>query len=256
MNQMYRSFVSGTSYTATNPDLKPQTNFGQELGLDYARNGLNVGFTLFNNKLKNFIDYGPLCSTVAACAALADGAGLPGGSVALVNRYVNAGDAVLRGAELMADWQIDPAWQLHGGLTRTDAHLTRSLYASVPSALSPAVPVHKQIGQVMRWVATAGAAWQATPKLKLSMEVKAFPDYWYNTAHTTLNTGATLVDVGFRYRYSPRAEIYGSAQNIGSRSYYDQGLAYTTMEGSTLNTNTIPQRGTPLSATLGVRLAF
>ena len=256
MNQMYRSFVSGTSYTATNPDLQPQTNLGQELGFDYARGGLRVGFTVFNNKLRNFIDYGPLCSTVAACAPYAATAGLPAGSVALVNRYVNAGDAVLRGAELMADWQLNSAVSLHGGVTRTDAHLTDSLYATVPSAAAPAVPVHKQIGQVARWVATAGGSWQATSKLKLSAEVKAFPDYWYNTAHTTLNTGATLVDVGFRYRYSAAVELYGSAQNIGGKAYFDQGLAYTTMEGSTLSTNTVPQRGTPRSATVGMRIAF
>jgi hypothetical protein len=29
MNQMYRSFASGTAFTATNPDLQPMTNFGQ-----------------------------------------------------------------------------------------------------------------------------------------------------------------------------------------------------------------------------------
>lgn len=256
MNQMYRSFVSGTGFTATNPGLTPQTNFGQEIGFDYTRPGWRVGFTVFNNDLKNFIDYGPLCAGVANCNPLLAGSGLAPGSIATVNQYLNAGDAVFKGAELMGDWQISPAVQLHGGVTRTQAYLSSSKYAAIPSVAAPAVPVQAQIGQVPRWVATAGANWRVTAAFKLSMEVKAFPDYWYNTAHTTVNTGAALVDAGFSYQLRRDIELYGNAQNLGSKRYYDQGLATTTMNGTTLSTGTVPQLGAPLTATLGLRAAF
>ncbi|MDT0130763.1 TonB-dependent receptor, partial [Acinetobacter baumannii] len=89
---------------------------------------------------------------------------------------------------------------------------------------APAVPAGVQLGQVPRWVANAGLRWQGTPDLQLSLDVKAFPDFWYNTAHTTMNTGAVILDAGFVYRLRPAVEIYGSVLNLGSRSYYDQGL--------------------------------
>ena len=256
MNQMYRSFVSGTSYTATNPTLTPQTNVGKEIGLDYVQPGLTAHFTVYDNQLKNFIDYGPLCTTAAACTSLLAGSGFAAGSIATVNQYVNAGDATFKGAELMADWQLNRDWQVHGGLTRTMAYLTSSAYAALPSAAAPAVPVHAQVGQVPGWMATAGATWQATPALSLTLASKTFPDYWNNTAHTQLNQGATLIDLGFSYQLQPRLELYGSAQNLFNRTYYDNGLGYTAMNGSTLSGSTVPQLGQPLSVTLGLRAAF
>ncbi|HEV7816601.1 MAG TPA: TonB-dependent receptor [Janthinobacterium sp.] len=256
MNQMYRSFVSGTSYTATNPTLTPQTNVGKEIGLDYVQPGLNVNFTVYDNKLKNFIDYGPLCTTAAACTPLLAGTGFAPGSITTVNQYLNAGDATFKGAELMADWQLKPDWQVHGGLTRTMAYLTSSAYAALPSAAAPAVPVHAQIGQVPGWMVTAGTTWKVNSALNLMLESKTFPNYWNNTAHTQINQGATLVNLGFRYRLNRQFDLYGSAQNLFNRTYYDNGLGYTTMNGATLSSSTIPQLGQPLSVTLGVRASF
>ena len=47
MNQMYRSFASGTAFTATNPNLQPMTNFGQEARLRLRVEGLHpVGHLL------------------------------------------------------------------------------------------------------------------------------------------------------------------------------------------------------------------
>lgn len=256
MNQMYRSFASGTSYTATNPQLVPQTNVGQELGLDYAAHGVNLALTLFHNELKNYIDYAPLCTTVAGCNPLLAGTGLAPGSTATINQYVNAGNAILQGVELIASWKPNDRWELHGGATRTRAYLHASRYAEIPSKASPAVPVDKQMGQVPRWTATAGARWRATDALRLSLELKAFPDYWYNTAHTTLNGGAFLADVGLSYRLRRNVELFGSVQNLANREYYDQGLAYTSPEGATISGGTVPQRGQPRTATVGVRTRF
>lgn len=256
MNQMYRSFVGGSSYTGANPDLVPQTNRGAEIGLDYRASGLNLALTAFHNRLRDYIDYAPLCTGVAACNPLLPGTGLASGSIASLYRYVNAGDAVLQGLELIADWQITRSLELHGGLTRTRAYLRHSRFGTIPSVEAPAVPAGVQLGQVPRWVANAGLRWQGTPDLQLSLDVKAFPDFWYNTAHTTMNTGAVILDAGFVYRLRPAVEIYGSVLNLGSRSYYDQGLGYTTMNGNTLNPYTVPQRGQPLHATLGLRTSF
>src|SRR5262245_45343468 len=69
MNQMYRSFASGTSFTGTNPNLQPMFNFGQEVGFDFNWKQVNLSFTWFNNNLDNFIDFVIICHANAQCAA-------------------------------------------------------------------------------------------------------------------------------------------------------------------------------------------
>jgi outer membrane receptor protein involved in Fe transport len=106
------------------------------------------------------------------------------------------------------------------------------------------------------WMATLGTHWQATPTLKLSVQFKSFPEYANNTAHTQKNSSATLADLGFTYKATKAVDIYGSAQNIGNRSYYDSGLATTTMNGSTISGGTVPALGMPLNVNVGVRATF
>lgn len=254
MNQMYRSFVSGTSYTATSPQLEPQTNVGREIGVDYSKPGLDVAFTLFDNTLRDFIDFVPLCTTAPACNPLIAGTGLAAGSVTRVNRYVNAGTARFRGAELIGRLLVGESVQLNGSVTRTSARLTRSDYTT-PAATPPA-PVDRQIGQVPTWMLTLGAAWRATPTLTAVAQLKSFPSYWNNTAHTQRNDGATLLDVGLTWRLRKTIELWGSVQNLGNRRYYDQGLTYTSIEGATVSGSGIPALGIPRLLTAGVRASF
>jgi outer membrane receptor protein involved in Fe transport len=254
MNQMYRSFVSGTSYTATSPNLVPQTNFGKEIGLDYVRPGVEIAFTVFDNTLDNFIDFAPLCTTAATCNPLIAGAGLAANSVTRVNQYVNAGTAVFRGAELLGKFDVSPRVRLNGGVTHTQAYLTSSAYTT-PTA-TPPDPTDKQIGQVPKWIATFGGTWQATDTLALAAQIKAFPSYWNNTAHTQKNDGAVLLDLGATYRLNKTVQLWASVQNLANRRYYDQGPTTTTIEGSTVATSSIPALGMPRIITAGVRASF
>lgn len=254
MNQMYRSFVSGSSYTATNPDLAPQTNRGREIGVDYTTATGGLAFTLFDNDLRDFIDFVPLCTTAAACDPLIAGTGLASGSVTRVNRYVNAGDAVLRGFELLGHYAPNRAVRFEGGFVRTQAHLKRSAYTE-PAATPPA-PVHRQLGQVPRWKLTLGATWQATPALAFAAQLASFPSFWNNTAHTQSNDGATLMDVAVTYRLNRAIEVWGSVQNLADRRYYAQGLTYTTIEGATPSRSAMPALGIPRTVHVGMRASF
>ena len=256
MNQMYRSFVSGSSYTATSPNLEPQSNIGKEIGFDFKRPGIDISGTVFYNNTSNFIDFAALCTTAVACNSFIAGTGLAAGSITRVNQYVNAGDGVVKGYELLGSWQATDTVQFNGGFVRTMAYLTSSPYAAWPTAAAPADPVNVQLGQVPAWTATIGSNWQATSLLKVSTVVKGFPSYWNNTGHTQVAGGATLVDLGFIYKVDKKVEIYGMAQNLFSRNYFDSGYGYTTMNGSTLSTSTIPSLGMPFNMTLGVRTSF
>src|SRR5439155_1455657 len=126
MNQMYRSFASGASYTATAPNLSPQTNLGKEIGVDVVRGDTQVSVTLFDNTLDNFIDFSPLCTTAATCNPLIAGTGLAANSITRVNQYVNAGTAVLRGVEMLGRTKLSEQLRVDVGITYTDAHLKTS----------------------------------------------------------------------------------------------------------------------------------
>ena len=101
MNQMYRSFAAGTSFTTTNPNLQPMNNFGQEAGFDFNWKTVSLSATYFNNDLDNYIDFVAVCNANTACAApFATAAGLTG--ITTVNQYNNVGNARFAGFEVSA----------------------------------------------------------------------------------------------------------------------------------------------------------
>ncbi|HWU02250.1 MAG TPA: TonB-dependent receptor, partial [Novosphingobium sp.] len=254
MNQMYRAFIGGSSYTTSNPTLRPQTNTGGEVGFDYTARGALSGLTLsasvYANKLKNFIDYATVQSGCAAANNYC-GTGISGINNGTLSQYVNAGDAVLRGFEVLGGWSRGRL-SLSGGFTYTDAHLTSSRYTTASAGVIPD-PVGQQLGQVPEWTATASANWRATDRLQLSASVKSFPSYWNTTSHTQRNDGATIVDLGASWRVWRSLEVYTSLQNVGNVHYLDQGYGYTTTNGSTVKGSTVPALGMPFWATFGLR---
>ena len=256
MNMLYRSFLSGASLTTANPLLTPQTNFGQEIGFDLRtlQKDASLSVTLFNNKMNNYIDYAALCTSAAQCNPLISGTGLAKNSITRLNQYVNAGDAVFRGFEVLGQIKATKTVQLTGGFTWTQAFLTTSDYTTPAS--TPPDPTQAQLGQVPPWMLNLGAAWQATPELNLSAQMKSFPDFWNNTGHTQLNQGATLVDLGFSYQVNKTINVYGSVQNVFNVNYLAQGMTYTTYQGSTVSSSGVPTLGMPRWFTLGMRATF
>lgn len=250
MNQMYRSFIGGSSYTTFNPALRPQTNTGAEVGIEFARAGLTLSATAYANRLKNFIDYATVQSGCSAANTYC-GTGITGINGGTLSQYVNAGDATLRGFEVLGGWQ-GGRLSVTAGFTYTDAHLTSSLYTT-PSAGVVPDPVGQQLGQVPEWTATASASWRVTKRLALNASVKSFPSYWNTTSHTQRNDGATIVDLGASWRVMKGLELYTSLQNVGNVHYLDQGYGYTTTNGSTLRGSTVPALGMPFWATFGLR---
>ena len=254
MNQMYRSFISGSSYTTSNPQLSPQTNTGGEVGFDYNHGPFTVSATAFDNSLKNFIDYATVQSGCASANNYC-GTGIATIAGGALHQYVNAGDAVFRGYEVFGSWQVIAPVQLTASYTATSAYLTSSRY-DTPSAGVIPDPINQQIGQVPPWLVTAGASWRVTDALEVSLQLKSFPSYWNNTSHTQKNGAATIADVGGSYHVNRRLDFYASIQNVGAARYYDQGLAFTKTDGSTVNATTIPALGLPFDLTVGARARF
>lgn len=249
MNQMYRVFASGTSYTTINPSLQPMTNFGQEIGFDFEWKGITVSGTYFNNNLNNFIDFITVCNTNPVCAApFITAAGLSP-AFTTVRQYQNVGNATFQGFELIATWQPLEQLRLMGSFTNTVAYLTSS---TNPTLVRTGV----QLGQVPNYMFTAGVEWRPIETLVLTASMKSFPQYWNDTNHTQLNDGATLIDLGLRWSPAKDVDIYGSIQNLTNVQYLAQGYTRTSFEGSTVNPSAIPQLGMPLTAVAGLRVRF
>ncbi len=255
MNQLYRTFLSGSALTIANPNLAPQTNFGQEIGFDLRtkEKDASLSFTVFNNNLSNFIDGATMCTTVATCNPLIAGTGLAAGSITSLRQNVNAGNATLRGYEILGQATLSKTVKVNVSFTQTWAFLNSSDY---DSGTSPADPTNVQLGQVPPWMVIAGVQWQATPDLALSGQLQSFPAFWNNTAHTQLNDGATLVNLGFRYQIDKTVQLYGNVQNLFNVNYLAQGLSYTAYQGSTVSSAGVPSMGPPRWFTLGVRATF
>ncbi|MBS0549438.1 MAG: TonB-dependent receptor [Proteobacteria bacterium] len=248
MNQMYRSFASGTGYTAINPALQPMTNVGEEVGFDVKWREFTLSATVFNNNLDNFIDFVAICTANAACAApYAAAAGLTG--ITSVNQYNNVGSAVFKGYEIIGTWQPIQQVLLSAGFTATSAYLTSTNY---PALARTGV----QLGQTPPWMFNAGAQVRPIENLALSVNLKSFPAYWNNTGHTQLNDGATLVDIGATYSFNKSVDLYGAVQNLFNAQYLAQGYTMTSFEGSTINATSIPALGQPLTASVGLRARF
>ncbi|HEY4168854.1 MAG TPA: TonB-dependent receptor [Reyranella sp.] len=248
MNQMYRSFAAGTSFTTTNPNLQPMNNIGEEVGFDFNWKTVSLSATYFNNNLDNFIDFVAVCSANAACAApFATAAGLTG--ITTVNQYNNVGSARFAGFEILGGWQALPELKLSAGFTQTSAYLTST---TVPNLLRTGV----QLGQVPTWMFNATAEWRPIPDLAIIVNLKSFPAYWNNTGHTQLNDGATLIDLAVSYSFNKSIDIYGTIQNLTNVQYLAQGYTTTTFEGPIVNATAIPALGMPLTAAVGLRARF
>src|SRR5882757_4000132 len=249
MNQMYRSFASGTSYTAINPNLQPMTNIGEEAGFDFKWREFNLSATIFNNNLDNFIDFVTVCNTNAACAApFITAAGL-GPSFTTVRQYNNVGSAVFQGIEIIGGWQALKDLRLNAGFTTTRAYLTSTNYPALEFT-------GVQLGQVPSWTVTAGAEWRPLPELAFTATLRSFPAYWNDTGHTQLNSAATLIDLGVSYSPAKAVDIYGSIQNLTNANYLAMGYTLTSFEGPTASTTSIPALGMPLTAIAGLRVRF
>lgn len=249
MNQMYRSFASGTSFTATNPNLQPMTNVGEEVGFDFKWREYSLSGTYFNNNLDNFIDYVKVCNTSSACASpFITAAGL-GSSFTTVNQYNNVGSATFQGFEIIGGWQPLKELRLSAGFTSTNAYLTSSYFPALERT-------GVQLGQVPNWMLNLGAEWRPIPELALNVNLKSFPAYWNDTGHTQLNDGATLIDLGASYTLDKSVDIYGAIQNLTNAQYLAQGYTLTSFQGSTVSATSIPAMGMPLTVAVGLRARF
>lgn len=116
-SQLYLTFGSVGSYAIIgNPDLKPETSNGFELGARAGDDLLGGKVTVFNNYYRNFIDQ----------ITTADAQYPVGG----ITQYVNRSKVQIYGVEVSGQWSFAPGWKTWGSVavqtgkdTSLDVHL-------------------------------------------------------------------------------------------------------------------------------------
>lgn len=118
---------------APNPDLKPETSVGGELGVRLARANLRAQLSLYDNRYKDFI-----ASVRLACPA--DPRCIAG--LNNTNMSQNLDKVRIYGAEARMTWDIQPGWRLTGALAYAhgqDEELDRPIDSIEPTRLMLAV---------------------------------------------------------------------------------------------------------------------
>ena len=234
MNQLYRSYYSGTGAYLSNAALTPESNFGQEVGLDFTHDAFSVKTTAYHNELTNFVQSTQMCTSCTQAQSVSFGVPYTGGS-GTINQNQNIGTATFEGGEAFFDWKPLSTLDLNASVVRTWAFLNsfEGSFEKLNKTLSAtsAVYLNRQLPNVQPWTITLGGKWDFYQDLSISWSIKSWPAYWTATAASTnalqQNTAATTADMHFNYKANKHVDLYINAQNI-SNAYY-----ITTNSGST-----------------------
>lgn len=126
VNGSFRNTTYGYGITQ-NPDLKPETSVGLELGLRAKGEKTRGQVSVYDNRYKDFIDSGYLtCPGNPACIP-----GLASGTL----QYNNLSKVRIYGLELRGGWDFAPGWQLDGAIAYahgTDEETSKPLNSIEP----------------------------------------------------------------------------------------------------------------------------
>jgi outer membrane receptor protein involved in Fe transport len=127
LNELYREFRQGNAVTQANPQLKPESVFGAEAGLDWIGESSRIGVTVFRNDMRDIVTNVTLSSTPAE----------------IVRQRRNAAQALARGMEI----DVRQRWRQFTG--EASYLVVDSRYSTGPR--TPQVPKQQGSAQ-LSWV--------------------------------------------------------------------------------------------------------
>ena len=199
VNGAFRNTTYGYGIAA-NPDLKPETSIGVELGLRGRTERGHFQIAVYDNRYKDFIENIQLqCPTDPACIA-----GLSGGT------YQNRNLAKVRiyGADVRGVYRLNNQWQIDGSLS-----YTRGKDEDTGEGLGSVEPMRASLGltyETGSW-GTEGRLRLAKAKSKGSL-----------SADSTLfrPAGYGVTDLTAWYRPSKNTRIVASVNNLFDKKYW------------------------------------
>ncbi|WP_168192798.1 TonB-dependent receptor plug domain-containing protein [Undibacter mobilis] len=186
---LYELYGVGDFNYVGNPNLKPETSKGWEVGFEQPLFGdrLRFGVTYFRNDIKDLIN----------------------NVFAPVNTYVNVGKAKTEGYEAFVDVKATDRLRFHADYTRTDA---TNVIANTELLRRPK---HK---------ANFSASYQATEALGLSasvLYVGPWMDFDRQGLWTTARDfqGYTVVNIAANYAVNKQVTVFGRVDNLFDKRY-------------------------------------
>ncbi len=186
LNELYREFRVGNTDTLANPNLRPETLFGSEAGLDFVGESTRAGVTFFRNALNGLITNVTLSSTPAS----------------IVRQRQNAANALSRGME--AD--VRHTWRdFHGQLSY--------LYVDSQLVTGPWLP------QVPRHQGSAEILYQHK-RTFASLSVRSYSYQFDDDLNQFRLPGFATVQLAVDQRLTKTLSARAAIENLFDRQYY------------------------------------
>lgn len=186
LNELYREFRVGNTDTLPNPNLRPETLFGSEVGLDFVGESTHASVTVFRNALDNLVTSVTLSSTPTA----------------ITRQRQNAASALSRGVE--AD--VQHAWHdLHGRISY--------LYVDSQLVTGPFLP------QVPRHQGSADLIYQRHGTLA-SIGVRSYSYQFDDDLNQFRLPGFASVQLRVDQRLTNTLTALAAIENVLDRQYY------------------------------------
>lgn len=194
LNELYRPFQVGTVLTDANAQLRAETLWGGEAGVEITLPGVTVRATGFADRLSNPID------NVTLATPLADGA---------MRMRENLGAARIVGLELSAEWKPAPAWTVRAAELFANATVT-------------AAPGHEEL--VGNWLAQdprhrATGSVTYTGWLAATAQVRYLGTQFEDDQNMLPIGAAVLADAFVAKPIAHGFTIYGTIENAFDRRY-------------------------------------
>lgn len=132
----------GAGLIVPNPDLKPEESTNYEIGAQWAREGIDLGLTLFQTDFENKIEN----QSSGLCIDPPNPGLVPGGTLTgdcAANgqfvgwNYLNVPEATIRGVELTSQFALGSSLELRANYTYTDSEQKGGTYDGLPIMRTP-----------------------------------------------------------------------------------------------------------------------
>ncbi|GIZ53621.1 TonB-dependent hemoglobin/transferrin/lactoferrin family receptor [Noviherbaspirillum aridicola] len=227
VNGAFRNAVQGYG-TSPNPDLRPETSVGVELGVRLHLPTVRGQFAVYDNRYRNFIESVALaCPSDPSCIA----------GLRSTYQYVNRARARIYGADARAAWDFMPGWRLDGAVAY--AHGQNE---STDEPLNSVEPLRASIG-----LARDAGTWGAEARLRAAASVKRTDDSdgeWFRPG------GYGVTDIGVWWRPARGVQVSLALNNLFDKKYWLWGDIRQADARSPLGVDFYSQPGRTLSASL------
>lgn len=185
-----------------NPDLKPETSVGVELGLRATGDTLRGQVSVFDNRYKDFI-----ASVRLACP------GHPSCITGLGTTYMatNLSRVNIRGAEARSAWDFAPGWRLDGAVA-----YAKGTDESTNQPLDSIEPIRLTLG-----LARDAGTWGAEARLRAAARKDRVNDYDGTTYSPWFRpSGYATADVSAWWQLHRTVRLTASVNNLLDKKYW------------------------------------